>query len=87
MTLNLELRAPARVLANSTAPNIVAEVTQDILTRWSTRSFEAAHAQELLRLGQYVATFRVQAAREAVLVQQQEEKARAQQRNFVDRTA
>ncbi|KAJ2608023.1 hypothetical protein H4S08_004611, partial [Coemansia sp. RSA 1365] len=51
MTLNPELRAPARILATSTAPNIVAEVTQDLLSRWSSRSFEAKYAQEFLQLG------------------------------------
>ncbi|KAJ2741654.1 hypothetical protein GGI20_005035 [Coemansia sp. BCRC 34301] len=50
----MDLAAPARILATSEAPNIVAEVTRDLLARWEP----SEPLLKLLHLGQYVATIR-----------------------------
>ncbi|KAJ2835508.1 hypothetical protein FBU31_001607 [Coemansia sp. 'formosensis'] len=60
--MNPEYRAPARILANGTAANIVAEVAHDVYARWQPTT-QPLH--ELMHLGQYVATARLHRAHSA----------------------
>ncbi|ORX65509.1 hypothetical protein DL89DRAFT_296140 [Linderina pennispora] len=80
-----EYRSIARILATSRAPNIIAEVTQDLLVRWPLTAMPLlAASRQLELLGQYIATLRVRAYRNRIA--STEERARLQ-RNAVDRAA
>ncbi|KAJ1924114.1 hypothetical protein EC988_010407, partial [Linderina pennispora] len=80
-----EYRSIARILATSRAPNIIAEVTQDLLVRWPLTAMPLlAASRQLELLGQYIATLRVRAYRDRIA--SAEERARLQ-RNAVDRAA
>ncbi|KAJ2827197.1 hypothetical protein GGI24_002710 [Coemansia furcata] len=57
--MNPEYRAPARILTNGTAANIVAEVARDVFARWQPTT-QPLHG--LMHLGQYVATARLHRA-------------------------
>ncbi|KAJ1899125.1 hypothetical protein LPJ66_002309 [Kickxella alabastrina] len=97
--MNSEHRSAARLLSTSAAPNIVAEITHDVLTRWSAEHTQTqiqsqgdpalaamlSGTQQLMRLGQYITTFRVRSDREQL--RRQAEYDRQQVRNIVDSTA
>ncbi|KAJ1940809.1 hypothetical protein FBU59_003696, partial [Linderina macrospora] len=80
-----EYRSVARILATSQAPNIIAEVTQDLLVRWPLAPSGLIPAsQQLVHLGQYISTLRVRSHRERLTHTEQQQRS---QRNFVDRAA
>ncbi|KAJ1943549.1 hypothetical protein GGF37_002596, partial [Kickxella alabastrina] len=97
--MNSEHRSAARLLSTSAAPNIAAEITHDVLTRWCAEytqtqaqlqgdpalSVMLSGTQQLMRLGQYITTFRVRSDREQL--RRQAEYDRQQVRNIVDSTA
>ncbi|KAJ2719909.1 hypothetical protein GGI07_004924 [Coemansia sp. Benny D115] len=86
--MNPEYRSVARILGTGTAPNIISEVTRDLLARWKAAQTPAtvlSAARQLVHLGQYITTLRIHSAREQF--RQQAELERNQRRNVIDGAA